>query len=205
LSSRKPAVASPLFFGWLNSDRINGPLDVLSKTLKNIVSSAAEAETGGIYTGGKHACPILAHLNELGHKQPVTGSPFETDNCNAQGVLNSKIRPKHSKSFDMHYWWMKDRIHQGQFDLIWAPSKFNLADSFTKHHPPWHHRKMRHKYLQKLNCTLQLLQTRNIQKQAHPACQWARVCQFHVARATMYPLTDQIQVWQSHHSLAIVS
>jgi hypothetical protein len=45
---------------------------------------------------------------------------------------------------------MKDRIQQGQFNLKWAPGKFNLADYFTKHHPPWHHRKMRYKYLQKV-------------------------------------------------------
>ena len=35
--------------------------------------------------------------------------------------------------------WMKDQINQRQFNLIWAPGKFNLADYFTKHHPPWHH------------------------------------------------------------------
>jgi hypothetical protein len=135
--------------GWLNNDRTNGTLDVLCKTIKNVVSSAAEAETGGIYLGGKHACPIRAMLDELGHKQPSAGSPFETDNNTAQGILNSKMRRKLSKSFDMRYWWMKDRIHQRQFNLKWAPGKFNLADYFTKHHPPWHHRKMRSKYLQK--------------------------------------------------------
>jgi hypothetical protein len=156
-------VAAHYHLGWHNSDRVNGPLDVLCQTLKNVVSSAAESETGGIYTGGKHACPILTHLKELGHKQPTTGSPFETDNYNAQGVLNSKMRQKHSKSFDMRYWWMKDRIKQGQFDLIWAPGKFNLADYFTKHHPPWHHRQMRYRYLQKLNCALQLVNTRQLQ------------------------------------------
>jgi hypothetical protein len=143
--------AAHYHLGWHNSDRVNGAVDVLCKTIKNVVSSAAEAETGGIYMGGKHACPILAALEELGHKQPSTGSPFETDNNTAQGILNSKMRRKLSKSFDMRYWWMKDRINQGQFNLIWAPGKLNLADYFTKHHPPWHHRKMRYKYLQKLN------------------------------------------------------
>jgi hypothetical protein len=49
------------------------------------------------------------------------------------------------------HWWMKDQINQGQFDLIWAPGKFNLADYFTKHHPPWHHRNMRCKYIQRVN------------------------------------------------------
>jgi hypothetical protein len=118
---------------------------------KKVVSSAAEAETGGIYMGGKHTCPIRAALAELGHPQSITGTPFETDNNTAQGILNSKMRQRLSKSFDMRYWWMKDRINQGQFKLIWAPRKCNLADYFTKHHPPWHHRQMCYKYLQKLN------------------------------------------------------
>jgi hypothetical protein len=144
--------AAHYHLGWNNSERVNGALDVLCKTIKNVVSSAAEAETGAIYMGGKHACPILAALEELGHPQPITGSPFETDNNTAQGILNSKMRQKLSKSFDMRYWWMKDRINQGQFNLIWAPGKFNAADYFTKHFPPWHHRRMRYKYIQKLNC-----------------------------------------------------
>jgi hypothetical protein len=135
--------------GWSDHDQVNGAIDVLCKTIKNVVSSASEAETGGIYQGGRHACPILAMLEELGHKQPDTGSPLETDNRTAHGILNSKMRQKLSKSFDMRYWWMKDRIHQGQFNLLWAPGKFNLADYFTKHHPPWHHRRMRYRYLQK--------------------------------------------------------
>jgi hypothetical protein len=100
-------VAAHYHLGWLNSDRVNGPLNVLCKTLRNVVSSAAESETGGICMGGKHACPILAHLNKFGHKQPATGFPFETNNYSAQGVLNSKMRQKHSKSFDMCYWWKR--------------------------------------------------------------------------------------------------
>jgi hypothetical protein len=54
---------------------------------------------------------------ELGHTQPLTGTPFETDNNTAQGILNSKMHQKLSKSFDMRYWWMKDRIKQGHFNL----------------------------------------------------------------------------------------
>jgi hypothetical protein len=152
--------AAHFHLGWHDSDRVNGAVDVLCKTIKNVVSSAAEAETGAIYMGGKHACPILAALAELGHKQPSTGSPFETDNNTAQGILNSKMRRKLSKSFDMRYWWMKDRINQRQFNLIWAPGKLNLADYFTKHHPPWHHRQMRFKYIQKLLSAVHAKRTR---------------------------------------------
>jgi hypothetical protein len=139
--------------GWRNSSRVNGPVGVLCQTLQNVVSAAAEAETGGIYIGGKHACPMHAALVELGNPQPVCSSPFETDVNTAQGILNSKMRRKLSKAFDMRYWWMKDHIHQQQFDLAWAPDKLNLADYFTKHHPPWHHRRMRYLYLQRANST----------------------------------------------------
>ena len=93
---------------------------------------------------------MLAMLSELGHPQPPRGTPLDTDNSTAEGILNSKMRKNLSKSFDMRYWWMKDRIQQGQFDLRWSPGKFNLADYFTKHHPPWHHRLMRFRYLQKI-------------------------------------------------------
>jgi hypothetical protein len=81
--------------GCHNNNRMNGALDVLFQTIKNVVSSAAEAETGGIYISGKHACPIRAALTELGHPQPAIGTPFETDNNTAQGILNSKC----AKSF----------------------------------------------------------------------------------------------------------
>jgi hypothetical protein len=89
-------------------------------------------------------------LMELGHPQPITGTSFETDNSTSQGILTSKMRQKLSKSFDMRYWWMKDRINQGQFNLIWALGKFNLADYITKHHPPWHHCNMRYRYIQRV-------------------------------------------------------
>ena len=104
--------ATHYHIGWLNIDRANGPIEILCKTIKNIASLAAAAESGGIYMGGKHArCPMRAALEELSNSQPLTGSPFETDNSTAQGVLTSKMRQKLSKSSDMRYWWMKDRIN----------------------------------------------------------------------------------------------
>jgi hypothetical protein len=144
--------------GWEANENVNGPVDVFCSTIKNVVSSAAEAETAGIYLGAKNACPMITALEEMGHPQPKTGSPIETDNSTAHGILNSKMRRKLSKSFDMRYWWVKDRIAQGQFNLIWAPGKLNRADYFTKHHPPWHHRKQRYNYLQKVYTVLKTIQ-----------------------------------------------
>jgi hypothetical protein len=44
----RSCAAAHYHLGWLNSDRTNGPVNILCKTIKNIVSSAAEAKTGGI-------------------------------------------------------------------------------------------------------------------------------------------------------------
>jgi hypothetical protein len=97
---------------------------------------------------GQNACAVPDALKELDHMQPITGSPFETASNTAQGILNSKMRQKLSKSLDMRYLWIKDRIKQGQPNLIRAPGKSNLADHFTKHHPPRDHRQMRSKHIQ---------------------------------------------------------
>jgi hypothetical protein len=83
--------AAHYHLGWRNSKGTNGPVDILCKTIKDIVSSAAEAKTGSIYMGSKHACPMQTALEELGQPQPITGSPFETDNSTAQGILTSKM------------------------------------------------------------------------------------------------------------------
>jgi len=127
----------------------NSPVHVMCNTIKNVVSSAAEAETGGVYLAAQRAVPMRLAAIELGHPQPENGSPLYTDNSTAAGILKSEMRQKLSKAFDMRFYWVKDRIKQKQFDLIWRKGVLNMADYFTKHHPPWHHKKMRYKYLHK--------------------------------------------------------
>ena len=127
----------------------NAPLHVLCNTLKNVVSSAAEAETGGIFLAAQKACPMRVALAELGHPQPPNGTPVFNDNSTATGILNSSMRQKLSKAFDMRFYWVRDRIAQKQFQLFWRQGSTNMADYFTKHHPPWYHRQMRYKYLQR--------------------------------------------------------
>ena len=85
----------------------------------------------------------------MGHPQPTTGTPLETDNSTAHDILKAQVRMKRSKAFDMRYHWLKDRIAQKQFHLYWAPGRLNKADYFTKHHPPSHHKIMRYQYLQR--------------------------------------------------------
>ena len=72
---------------------------------------------------------------------------IKTNNSTAYGIMNKTIKRKRSKSFDMKFWWLVDRVEQGHFIVYWAPGILSLADYFTKRHPPSHHRMLRAIYL----------------------------------------------------------
>jgi hypothetical protein len=57
---------------------------------------------------------------------------METDNTTATGYSNGTIKQKRTKAMDMHFYWIKDRVKQGQFNVYWGPGYQNLADYFTK-------------------------------------------------------------------------
>ena len=87
------------------------------------MSSAAEAELGALFHNGKAAAPIRAALEELGHEQPPT--PLQTDNTTAIGIASDNIKQKRSKAMDMRFYWVRDRVRQGQFQIYWKPGKAN--------------------------------------------------------------------------------
>ena len=91
------------------------------------------------------AAPVRAALEELGWPQPST--PMKTDSTTASGIINGTVRQQRSKAIDMRFYWLKDRVEQGQFKIFWEPGGENWADYFTKHHPPSHHIKVSPAYL----------------------------------------------------------
>jgi hypothetical protein len=113
--------------------------------MREVLSSAAEAELAGLFHNCKEACPIRIALEELGFPQPAT--PIQTDNSTACGIANDTVKQRRSKAIDMRFYWIKDRVRQGHFFVYWKPGKINQADYFTKHHPPSHHQEMRPLYL----------------------------------------------------------
>ena len=124
----------------------NGAIHVIAKMTKNVVSSAAEAEIAGIFTNAKEAVPIKLTLEEMGHPQPPT--EITTDDMTASGTLNKTFKQTRSKAIDMNCHWARDRIAPKQFKLKWERGIDDLADHFTKHHSPAHHKKMRPIHLQ---------------------------------------------------------
>ena len=124
---------------------LNGPVHVVSKRIRNVMASATEAETGALFYNGQEALPLIRALEEMGHPQP--GTPLQTDNYTAYGIVNSSIRQRKSKAMDMRFYWIQDRCNAGDFVVYWKPGASNLADYFTKHHSTSHHKQMRSVYL----------------------------------------------------------
>ena len=124
----------------------NGAIHVECKTLRHVVSSAAEAETAALFSNAKTIIDLRRSLHALGHPQPPT--PLKTDNSTACGFVSNFVQQKRSKSWDMRYHWLKEKQNK-DFQVYWAPGTNNLADYFTKHHAPSYHKKIRTKYILK--------------------------------------------------------
>jgi hypothetical protein len=115
----------------------NGAVLTISGILKHVMSSAAEAEVAGLFVNAKEGESLRTTLDEMGYPQEPT--PIQMDNSTASGIANNTINQQRSRSIDMRFYWICDRVKQGHFIVFWAPGKTNLADYFTKHHPPKHH------------------------------------------------------------------
>jgi hypothetical protein len=124
--------------------RHNGPILSISQILKFVMSSAAEAELGALYTAAKEIGSLQQTLNEMGWPQPRT--PIQMDNLTAVDITNLTIVPQKNKSMDLRLWWLRCREAQEQFCFYWDKGSRNLADYHTKHHPPIYHESNRPKH-----------------------------------------------------------
>ena len=119
----------------------NGAVLNIAQIIKNVMTSAAEAEMGALYINAREAVHMRITLEEMGHPQPPT--PMQTDNTTALGVITNNIRKKQSKAWDMRMYWLRERQVQKQFRFYWRAGPTNNADYETKHHAPSHHQNVR--------------------------------------------------------------
>jgi hypothetical protein len=132
----------------------NGAVHTVCGILRHVMSSAAEAELGALFVNGKEATVLRQTLMDMGWPQPAT--PIQTDNSTACGIVNRTVKQQKSRAMDMRFYWIRDRSDQNQFHIYWAPGWLNLADYFTKHHAPSHHRRVRPYYLHTIHSPLVL-------------------------------------------------
>ena len=109
---------------------INGAIHVMSTVIPTIMSSVGETEYVACFLTGQHGAGFRQVLADLGYPQPPTY--ILTDNRCAEGIANDTIKPKRTKSIEMQYHWIRDRVARKQFIVEWRKGEHNLADFFTK-------------------------------------------------------------------------
>ncbi len=57
------------------------------------------------------------------------------DNTVAEGLAADTINAKRSKSMDIRFFWLRDRIQKGQFAVKHLAGKWNISDFITKSLP----------------------------------------------------------------------
>ena len=129
-----------IFLGNPNRLLVNSSIAVITKIIKNVMVSTAEAEFAALVLNVRFSIPLCLILIELGHPQPPT--PIRTDNSTADGIANGIIKQKKTKAMDVRFCWLQNRQSQDQFKYYWGPGKTNLANYFTKNHSPAHHKRL---------------------------------------------------------------
>jgi hypothetical protein len=109
---------------------INGPIACGSWMISCVVASVAEAELAGGFQAAQAAVQLRRILHDLGYPQPPT--LLRMDNTVALGLAQGSLNAKRSKSMDMRFFWLVDRVKQKQFIVDHIPGIWNIADHFTK-------------------------------------------------------------------------
>ncbi len=75
-----------------------------------------------------------ANIGHLQQKKTV-----HCNNTTVVGIANNTIKCKHSRSMEMRFFWIGDKVAQEMYALNWHPGQENLADYQSKHHVGSHH------------------------------------------------------------------
>jgi len=130
--SRARGVAGGIaYFGNVGTPtHVNGAVHVHSCILDVVVASVAECEYASLYTLARVGTWLRTIAQALGYPQPAT--IIFCDNACAVGIANDTVKLNRTKSIDMRFHWIRDRVRQGQFTVEWRQGAENLADFFTK-------------------------------------------------------------------------
>jgi hypothetical protein len=90
--------------------RLNGAFHVSTMILRFVVTSSAEAKLGALYHNCQTGIIFRLTLSNMGHPQPQT--PVHCDNATVVGIANNTIKRQRSRSMEMRFFWVVDKLHK---------------------------------------------------------------------------------------------
>ena len=107
--SRGRSVAGGIdYLGNADPTAINGPIMVFSSVIQNVMASIGEAEYAAAFHTAQMASGLRKTLSDLGYPQPATY--ILVDNEVASRIASNTTEPKRTKSIDMQFHWLRDRV-----------------------------------------------------------------------------------------------
>ncbi|KAM1223589.1 hypothetical protein ACFX2G_043549 [Malus domestica] len=96
-----------------------------------VALSTAEAEYISASKATAQAIWLRFVLEDFGELQ-VDATPLQCDNTSAISISNNPVFHQKTKHIDRRYHFIKDALQQGIIDLVYCPTKEQVADIFTK-------------------------------------------------------------------------
>jgi hypothetical protein len=107
---------------------VNGPLSCHFNVIPVVCFSVQEAEYAGFFAAARLADEERRILHNLGYPQPPT--LLLCDNECAVGLVTKTMTPRLSKSIDMRFHWLQDRIQRGQLRVQHVAGDVNAHRGF---------------------------------------------------------------------------
>jgi hypothetical protein len=119
---------------------MQGPVATLCAIIPTVCQAANECEYACCYMTAQIGEHIRNTAEAFGHPQNATEIIY--DNELSGKMANNTCKLRKSKAIAVRYHWLRDRVVQGHFKMVWRPGLHNLADFLSKAHPVHHYRTM---------------------------------------------------------------
>ena len=103
----------------------------LSKKQPTVATSSCEAEYRAAFTATVECVWLRRLLMDLCMK-PHDSTTIFTDSQSALAVARNPVFHARTKHIEVHYHYVRERLHAGDIDLAYVPTQDNVADLFTK-------------------------------------------------------------------------
>ncbi|KAK9049545.1 hypothetical protein SSX86_031486 [Deinandra increscens subsp. villosa] len=102
-----------------------------SKRQPTLSRSSAEAEYRGVANVVSEVCWLRNLLLELNHP-PVRASIVYCDNVSAIYLTGNPVQHQRTKHIEMDIHFVREKVARGQIRVLHVPSRYQVADIFTK-------------------------------------------------------------------------
>ena len=101
-----------------------------TKKQQSVAMSSAEAKYMAIARCSANVLWVKSQLSDYGIQYKMV--PIFCDNTSAIAISNNPVLHQRTKHIDIRYHFIRDHISNGEIELHFIPTEYQLADIFTK-------------------------------------------------------------------------